>query len=69
MIAFVFPGQGSQRQGMGETLFGRYPDMVARADAVLGYSIAELTLRNPEGRLDQTEFTQPARRHLPPAGW
>ncbi|QNP68364.1 ACP S-malonyltransferase [Streptomyces roseirectus] len=57
---FGFPGQGSQVKGMGADLFDEYPDLVAQADEILGYSLRELCLTNPEGRLKLTEFTQPA---------
>lgn len=57
---FVFPGQGSQKRGMGAELFSRFPEQVALADAELGYSIEELCVRDPSQRLDQTQFTQPA---------
>jgi len=57
---FMFPGQGSQALGMGAELFDRYPDLVAEADAILGYSIKELCLTNPEDKLKQTDYTQPA---------
>ena len=57
---FVFPGQGSQKRGMGAELFSRFPVQVALADAELGYSLEELCLRDPSHRLDQTQFTQPA---------
>ncbi|MGZ8245039.1 ACP S-malonyltransferase [Methylomagnum sp.] len=60
MIAYVFPGQGAQKKGMGAGLFERYPDWVATADSILGYSIRELCLDDPDGRLAQTQFTQPA---------
>ena len=56
----VFPGQGSQRKGMGGDLFDRYPELCAQADGVLGYSIRELCLEDPERRLRRTECTQPA---------
>jgi malonyl CoA-acyl carrier protein transacylase len=59
-MVFMFPGQGSQSLGMGADLFDRYPDLVAEADAVLGYSIKELCLVNPEGSLNRTDYTQPA---------
>ncbi len=59
-VICVFPGQGSQKRGMGAGLFERFPEEVASADAVLGYSVRELCLRNPEGRLADTRFTQPA---------
>ncbi|HEY0834794.1 MAG TPA: ACP S-malonyltransferase, partial [Azospirillum sp.] len=60
MRAFVFPGQGSQRKGMGRDLFALYPDLVRRADAVLGYSTAELCLEDPHDRLTLTAYAQPA---------
>ncbi|MDC0707421.1 ACP S-malonyltransferase [Stigmatella sp. ncwal1] len=57
---FVFPGQGSQKVGMGAELFREFPQEVAFADAILGYSIEELCLKDSEKRLHRTEFTQPA---------
>lgn len=57
---WVFPGQGSQHKGMGAGLFERYPELTAQADAVLGYSLRRLCLDDPDGVLDQTQFTQPA---------
>ncbi|MCH2395851.1 ACP S-malonyltransferase [Oceanibaculum sp.] len=60
MKAFLFPGQGAQRIGMGEGLFEAFPEQTACADYVLGYSIRELCLTGPMERLTQTQFTQPA---------
>ena len=57
---YLFPGQGSQKVGMGEGLFLRFPAQVAEADAILGYSIAELCLSDPSKQLNLTTFTQPA---------
>ena len=57
---YLFPGQGSQKVGMGEGLFLRFPAQVAEADAILGYSIAELCLSDPSKQLNLTAFTQPA---------
>lgn len=57
---FVFPGQGSQKVGMGAELFRKYPREVAVADSILGGSIERLCLEDPLGQLNQTEYTQPA---------
>ncbi|MGE0713977.1 MAG: ACP S-malonyltransferase [Alphaproteobacteria bacterium] len=59
-LACVFPGQGSQTVGMGRAVFQRYPDAVEEASAILGWRIDRLCLEDPDGRLGQTEFTQPA---------
>ncbi|MEG8178092.1 ACP S-malonyltransferase [Nocardia terpenica] len=58
--AVVFPGQGSHMLGMAEDLFGEFPDLVAQADDVLGYSVRKLCVEDPDGVLGRTEFTQPA---------
>ncbi|MHA4819664.1 ACP S-malonyltransferase [Streptomyces aculeolatus] len=60
MFALAFPGQGSQHKGMGAQLFGRFPEETARADEILGYSIEELCRDDVDGRLQNTEYTQPA---------
>lgn len=60
MKAFVFPGQGSQRRGMGEELFPRFPRQVQEADRILGYSITRLCLEDPDDCLNLTAYTQPA---------
>lgn len=57
---WVFPGQGSQQKGMGKDLFDRFPHLVKEADDVLGFSIRELCLEDPQGVLGETAFTQPA---------
>jgi len=62
-IAFVFPGQGSQVVGMGQTLAVSSPAaaaVFAAADAALGESISELAWTGPAERLDLTENAQPA---------
>lgn len=60
MKVWAFSGQGSQRKGMGAELFDSYPDHLEKADRVLGYSIRQLCLDNPDNRLGRTEFAQPA---------
>ncbi len=60
MRAFVFPGQGVQKIGMGGSLFDEFADTVEQVDAILGYSIRTLCLSAPDQRLDLTEYAQPA---------
>lgn len=60
MITYVFPGQGSQSKGMGRNLFDEFPEYTAQADAILGYSVKEICLEDPDLNLNQTQFTQPA---------
>src|SRR2546422_5552510 len=63
MITFVFPGQGSQKRGMGKGLFdegGEYAAVEKYVDAILGYSMRKLCLEDPENRLKETQFTQPS---------
>lgn len=60
MTAYLFPGQGAQFLGMGEALFPRFPELVAEADAALGWSVAETCLADPRRRLNLTAYTQPA---------
>jgi trans-AT polyketide synthase/acyltransferase/oxidoreductase domain-containing protein len=56
---FLFPGQGSQKKGMGADVFPLFPDETAAADRILGYSVVEQCLEDPGERLVQTQFTQP----------
>jgi [acyl-carrier-protein] S-malonyltransferase len=63
MIAFVFPGQGAQKVGMGQALAERFPicrETFDEADAALGESLSALCFSGPEDRLLLTENTQPA---------
>jgi malonyl CoA-acyl carrier protein transacylase len=62
MIAFLFPGQGSQKKGMGQGLFDEVKEYAAverYVDTILGYSLRKLCLDDPDNRLKETQFTQP----------
>jgi len=60
MKVFMFPGQGAQQKGMGENLFKEFSQLTESANKILGYSIEELCLEDPDNQLSQTQFTQPA---------
>lgn len=63
MIAFIFPGQGSQKVGMGKALAEAHPicrETFEEADAALGESLSRLCFEGPEDQLTLTENTQPA---------
>ncbi|WP_066727005.1 ACP S-malonyltransferase [Desulfuromonas sp. DDH964] len=63
MIAFVFPGQGSQYAGMGKELaanFAAAREAFAEADEALGFALSRLCYEGPEEDLKLTTNTQPA---------
>ena len=39
---------------------GQFPDEVAEANEILGYSLSDLCVNGPEDQLGQTQYTQPA---------
>ena len=62
-LAFVFPGQGAQKVGMGKDFYDNYDvakKMFKEADEALGYSIMKMCLEGPEEDLKLTANTQPA---------
>ncbi len=63
MKAFVFPGQGAQKVGMGQDLVQAIPvarEVFDQADEALGYAISKLCFEGPEDELMLTANSQPA---------
>ena len=71
-VAFVFPGQGSQKAGMGAALAANFASarrIFALADEALGESLSTLCFEGPEDALAQTANTQPAILTCSVAAW
>ncbi len=62
-VVLLFPGQGSQKPGMGRDLVEAFPparDTFAAVDAALGESLSTLCFDGPADTLTQTHNAQPA---------
>lgn len=62
-VAFVFPGQGSQKTGMGLSVFERFEvarEVFDAADTALEFAISQLCFEGPDADLKLTANTQPA---------
>ncbi len=63
MLAYIFPGQGSQFVGMGKDLFDNSTaarEVFEAADEALGFSLSEMCFAGDEADLQLTANTQPA---------
>jgi [acyl-carrier-protein] S-malonyltransferase len=64
MIAFLYPGQGSQKVGMGAELLEDEPELLneylAQAEAASGLPVRQYALEGPMEALTRTEVVQPA---------
>jgi [acyl-carrier-protein] S-malonyltransferase len=61
--AFIFPGQGAQKVGMGKALADTFPlakSVFEEADRVLGARLSSACFEGPEEELMLTAITQPA---------
>jgi [acyl-carrier-protein] S-malonyltransferase len=61
MLGFIFPGQGSQKPGMGQEI-SKYDNnkIISRSEEILGYSISDIMWSDDSRELGKTIYTQPA---------
>lgn len=62
-VIYLFPGQGSQKVGMGRDLYETHPaarEVFDEADRILGFPLSRLCFEGPEETLTDTVNAQPA---------
>jgi [acyl-carrier-protein] S-malonyltransferase len=60
-LAFVFPGQGAQKVGMGQDLYENYQEVkliFEKANKILGRDIKKICFQGPDEELNKTENAQ-----------
>ncbi len=56
----MFPGQGSQKAGMGEELLNLYPDLlIDEFEETLGWSLKQTILHSDQSEITKTNIAQP----------
>ena len=65
-LAVLYAGQGAQHPGMGKEFYESSPAFRAAFDsAALDFDLHRVCFEDPDGVLNQTEYTQPSTAVMP----